>query len=546
MKKIFYLFALLLFVNVLQAQTVSEKLILKIDNQTEADGYSVKYDEATGTYLYMLYDSTKQYKNMILSNMGNSGDYDYIDYFNAIIDKQGNYYTIANKSINDTIYSYSFLKNGKELASYGFMNSELLEKDGIIYFLCSDKGKSFISEYNIPTGTLTKGKTYNEIIPCKMSKAMTEGEPYGKLGFTKSGKLFYIAKSNNKTFLVVGGQEKKRYSDIDAYSLILDESDRFFYVAKDTGSFMYFGGNFVVCDDKEYKRFNSIFNLTLDKNGNPVYIAFESTDDLAPQRVISGNKPVSKEYNGGVYNLGFTPDGRMYYIANEKKKKSEDYDAFIVFDGKEGKRYQSVYNIKVTPENELIYIAQKNEKESALMIGGKEIKINQSNVMSMEILEDGKLAFIGVNYGNYDKHIKDEYYINIGGKESGPFDIIQFLNYENSSCFISDKEGNCFFLVNNFIDENEYSTLLRSIDGWKSGEFNYIQDVYLYKGKPIYTGTRLVDKDKFLYKYGVYYGSDLLTKEFDGINEFKFDEKTGTAAFLVAKANEIYKVEIKF
>lgn len=545
MKKILILINIILLPFFIQSQTVSEKIICRIDNITEADGYSVKYDEKTGTYLYMYYDSTKQYKNMILSNKGNSDDYDYIDYFNAAFDKEGNYYAVANRSISDTSFIYSFLKNGKELISYSFINSELLEKNGVLYFLCSDNGKSFISSYNMNSGILSKGKSYREIIPCKFSTSFYEGEPYGKLDFTKSGKLFFLAKSDSKSFIVVGDEEKKHYADIDAYSILLDENDNFLYVAKDTGSFMYWGGNFVVYGDKEYKRFNSIFNLTLDKQGNPVYIAFESLSDLTPQKVISGNKVISKTYNGGIYNLGFTHNGKMYYVASEKIKNSEEYESFVVFDGKEGKRYHSVSNIKVTSEDELIYAVQKSENISAIVKGDREIRVKQSYLMPIEILENGSLAYIGVNYGNYDKKIKDEYYVNISGKEFGPYDGVQLLAYDRVGYFLSDIEGNYVYLVNNIQDFSEYRSVLYS-NNWKSEEYDYILDVYLYKGKPIYTGSKVIDKDKYLYNYRLYYGSEPISNEYNGIFDFKFDNKTGIASFIVSKGNEIYKAEVKF
>lgn len=542
MKKLLFFLLVVLFSGTVQSQTFSEKLIYKHELSSEADGYSIRYDKNTGTYLYMYYDSTKQYKNSIISNKGNSDDYDYIDNYNAYIDAQGNYYAVSYRAITDTTYRYWFLKNGKELATYDYIGMELLEKNGVLYFICTDKNKSFISTYNIETGKLTKGKSYKEVIPCKYDANYFQEEPYATLGFTNSGEIYYVASTEKESFLVIGDKEQKHYAVLEAYSMVKDDNDNFAYIAKDTGSIMVNGGYFVVYGSKEYNRHFTIFDLHLDKENNPIYITMESMSDTSPTRVVKGNQIISKPYNGGIYNVGFTPDGKLYYIASVKKNNSDEYESFIVLDGKEMKKFQSVFRIKATPDNELLYSVSKGDNKYAVIYKDKEYDIKQSNLLAEELLCDGTLAYVGINYGDYDKKIKDANYIYIGTKEIGPYDGLQMGNYEKGEYLYSDCDGNIGYVVNNNNFE-DYTSIIY-LNDWKSPEFSFVQDVYLYKGKMLYTGANIVDKEKYTYKYKIFYGDKALTPEYDSINDFKFDEKTGTASFIVSKRNEIFLVEI--
>jgi hypothetical protein len=545
MKKVLYLLLLFFIPVILKSQTVTEKTIFNFENISEADPYSFSYDEKTGTYLYMLYDSTKTPNNMVLSNKGNTGLYDYIDYFNAVYDANGNYYTVANSKVNDTTFTYFFIKNGKQELQYDFINSDFVVNNGIVYFLCTDKEKSFISSYEFSTGKYSKGKEYDEIVLCEFEKIQYEGEPMGRIGFTKDNKPYYIAKSNNQAFVVVGDAEQKHYADIESYNFVTDKNGNFAYTAKDTGNFMNPGGSFVVYGNKQFKPFYYIYNLTLDKKGNIYYIGTDESVETSPQRIMCGDKALSKTYSGGVYNLGFTQDNKMYFTASEKKKNSEEYVSFVVFDGKEGKKYQSIFNIREMSDNKLLYSAMVNENKAVIVKDDEEIFIDKRSVISAEILGDGSIAYVSAIFGNYETKVKDKYFVNIDEKEFGPYDGLQAINYTTSDYFLSDKNGNYVYILNNNKNYEDYYSVVYW-KGGKSDEFDYVQDINLYKGKPIFTSSRTVNKETYASKLKVNYGSKTVTKEYDAINNYKFDEKTGTASFVVTKGNEMVKVEIKF
>lgn len=545
MKKILFLLIVFFVPMFLQSQTFSEKLICKFDNLNDIDIYSVRYDEKTGVYVYANYDSTKLLKSSILSNKGNSGDYDYINSYSTIFDAEGNYYLTVEIKISDTTYKNAFLKNGKEIMVFDFISMEPVERDGIIYLICSDKDKSFLVKYDISSGNISKGKVYDELILCHYDKTQIEGEPVGRLGFTNEGEVFYLAKSGNEAFMVIGDTEQKHYADIDAYSIIRDKSGKFAYVAKDTGSFIYSSYGFVVYGDKKYKSFYSVYNLVADVSDDIIYIAGDYSTDGYPQKVMKGDKGISKTYNGGLYNLGTTPEGKIYFIASEKKNNSAEYESFVVLDGKEGKRFQSINSVQVLPGDEMIFTVQKNDDISCVINGSKEICGDKKQFfLYADLLKDGKFAYVSVEYGDYEKKLNDKYFVNIDKEKFGPYDGMMVLNYENQSYVLSDKKGNYAYIVYNIKNNTDYYYVIFTNKG-KSREFYNISDVSLYNGKVLYTVSRITDKENYTYKYQIYYDNKPLTPEYDNISDFKFNGKTGKATFLILKGNEVYKVEIK-
>jgi len=545
MKKIVYLLLFILTAAAVNSQVVTEKSILKVESLDVVDAYTFSYDEKSGTYLYMKYDSTKTPTNMIYSNKGNSGYYEYIDYYSTVYDNDGNYFVTANNRVNDTTYTYYLLRNGKQEMQCEFINNEIALRNGLVYFLCRNNGKYFTGTYDIATGQISKGREYDEIQLCHYDKIPYEGEPIPKFGFTKAGKPFYVAKNNGKAFMVIGEEEQKQFADIETYNFVTDKNGIPAYSAKDTGSFMNTGGAFIVYGNKQFRPFSYVYNLIFDEKGNIYYVGTEESADYMPQTVMRNDKPISKTYSGGVYNLGFTPDNKLYYIASEKKKNSEEYESFVVLDGKEGKKFQSVLNLKVMPNNTLLYTATKNEDVSVIVYGDEEIIVNKRSVLNSEILENGSFAYTSVIFGNYEKKIKDKYFLNIDGKEFGPYEGMQSVNYETGNYLYSDKDGNYAFIINKSNSQDIYSSAV-IWKGGKSNDYDYIQDISLYKGKPIYTAARTAGTDTYISLLRVFYGSKAVTKEYDGISNYKFDEKKGIATFLVTKGNELFKVEIKF
>ncbi len=150
-------------------------------------------------------------------------------------------------------------------------------------------------------------------------------------------------------------------------------------------------------------------------------------------------------------------------------------------------------------------------------------------------------------YGNYEKKQKDKYLVTIGDEEFGPFDGMQTLYNDNNSYISTDKTGGYGFIATKLLDYDAYTT--ESTIYYKDGtskKSDYFDNVYLYKGKPLYTASKLVDKVNYVYTYQLYYGTKAIGSGYQSIASFKFDETTGTASFIAGKGNDMYYVEVKF
>lgn len=546
MKKIF--FVLLLIPVFTYSQSISEKSLLKFGNLTSTgDGNSIKIDDKSGTYLYQDYDSVSQ-KDILFSNKGNSGSYSYIDYYNALFDADGNYYVIADNNLTDTTYSYYILKNGKEIATYNEVNMGWLMNHNKIYFICKDKDKSYLVVYDPATGNFSKGNEYDDVQPCSYPVNSMGDEPQATVGFTRDGEPFYVAKQNNEAFLVIGTKEQKHYADIDAYTVTLDSiSGKFIYAAKSSGQFYNAGNSFTVMGDKEYKKFDYIYSpFYIDPaSGDPVYIAADSLPDSTPQRVMIGDREASKTYSGGLYNLGFTQSGKMYFVASEMKSNNTYY-SYVVFDGKEGKKYQSIGIMKVLPGDKLIYTANKSDKEAVIVNDNKEIETDYSSVLDVSMV-GSKLAYVQGNYGDYSKKIKDEFYVQIGEDEFGPYNTVSTINLGGMDYILSDKSGNYAYIgqrLTNFKDYIYKSSLYSNSD--ESKEYDMIENIALVNGKPLYTASYSTDKTDYIYKYRIYYGNKTIGAEYDAINNYNYDGAGKLATFTGIRNKEVFHVEIKF
>ena len=479
MNKLFYLLSFLFIPVCIFGQTVNEKSLIRFDNLPQVQAYSLYVDEKSGTYLYSDYDTTSK-KTTLYSNKGNSEVYDYINYYGAIFDAEGNYYVTAYNNLTDTTFIYFMLKNGKEISKFDMMSLNWKDNSGKIYFSCKEGDKSYLAAYDMISGNISKGKIYDDVILCSFPKSTgsgDEGDEDGEIGFTSGGDPFYIAKANNEAFLVVGTQEQKHYADMDTYTFTQDPAGNFVYAAKSSGAFYNDAGNaFIVQGTNEYKKFDYIYGPVLfDNSGTAIYIGGDSTATDNPQRVMIGNKEAGKSYSLGVSNLQLTPNGKLLYIATELIKNGDENVSFVVFDGKEGKRYQAIGITRILPNSKILYVATVSDDKQVIVRGNEEIDIDQPTILDVDALQSGELTYISGKYGDYDKKEKDKFYVHIGDDELGPFDGAEQINYDNNEYIISDKSGNYLYLVTKVTDFKTYTSkeILYSKEG-KVGEFDNI------------------------------------------------------------------------
>ena len=163
------------------------------------------------------------------------------------------------------------------------------------------------------------------------------------------------------------------------------------------------------------------------------------------------------------------------------------------------------------------------------------------------MLGNSKMAYIQGNYGDYSKKKKDEFYVEIGDDEYGPYNTVPSLSMSGMDYIVSDKAGNYAYIgqrLTNFKDYIYKSTLYYNND--ESKEFDLIENVALVNGKPLYTASNSTDNTNYTYRYRIYYGTKTIGPEYSSINNYKFDEANKLVTFTGIRNREIFHVEIKF
>jgi hypothetical protein len=548
MKKNIFLFIFLLSLQNIFSQTFTEKKIAEFPDLKNLDIYSFKTEPFTGAYIYGAYDTSLQ-KYIIYTKKGKSEPYNYFNSWQSVFDKEGNSYSISFNNITDTTYTYYLLKNSEPAGTFEYINDGWVERNGVIFFICRENGKNLIATYDMSSGKIERGKPYDEIIPCYMKvTGGMEGEPYGELGFTDDGKLFYLAVSGDAKFLVVGDAEQKHYSDIEMYSFTRDKKGVFTYIARDKGRFYEEAGNtFVVQGDKEFKKYPYIYGpIVFDAGNNPIYIAADTGSIMYPQRIVSGDTE-GKVYTGGIYDIKFTPSGKLAYIGyNVKNIDKGTYDYFIVIDSKEGKKYSNIYNLSFPAGDEPYYVGFKGE-ECYIVRGNKSDEYSYEGVYEYNITPTGKTAFLGVDYGDYEKKIKDKYFVHVGDDRLGPYDVVTVSDYMTGRYIVTDNSDNYAFITQKVKNPVDYIYSYRVITNkGKNDEHEYVDYLNLYNGKPLYIAYDNYDAASGKAEYKIYFDNKPVGVSYDGINEFKFDGNTGIASFYTTKNNGFYLVEMKF
>jgi hypothetical protein len=135
----------------------------------------------------------------------------------------------------------------------------------------------------------------------------------------------------------------------------------------------------------------------------------------------------------------------------------------------------------------------------------------------------------------------------IGDERFGPYDGVINMYWNNGAYIISDKDGNYAYITMKLIDAESYNFENRLYTNTgKTQKADYYDNVFLLKGKVLYTTSKLTDNVNYVYEYRIYYGSKKIGSVYNSINDFKLDEKSGTATFKAVKGKELYYVEIKF
>lgn len=529
------------------AQTPNEKLIATIPPASySTEAYSIKYSPTTGAWVYGSYDTTSRMYTLITSK-GSSKPCSFVMQYNTLFDYDGNSYTIAGDYVNDTSSSYYILKNNEpSSASYTFINDGWGEKNGVIYFSAQKDGRYYFCSYDMKSAQVTESRPYEEIRLVYVPQAYTEGEPMGYVGFTKDGRPYYVAVADNEAFMVIGGVEQKHYSDISYYDVKMDNNDVPVYVARDIGKMYEERGNtFIVHGTNEYRKFDWIYGpILMDNNNVPVYIGQDSIGEYMYRSTIMRGGTETKTYDGSVYSYMFAPNGKLGYIVASNTSGDAGY-SMVVFDGKDGKKYNSVGFLKFTKSSQPVYTITDKNGKSQLIDNGSTVAGKYDYFPDFGYLEDGTLYYIGTNYGNYEQKKPDKNFVVIDGEKQGPYDFTYTSDYTTGTIIVSDKKGNYAYVAGKNTDFDNYYYKYNVItNNWRSDDFDVVTDTKLINGKVTYFAGNMKVKGEYNYDYRLYVNNKPVGGTFSSISEVK-DNGSGTLSFLGSRGDNVYYVEVK-
>ena len=546
MRKLLVLLLVLYFGSALNAQDIKEKKLFEgLKNQSYSI-YDFKYDVKTGTYIYSPYDTVKL-KSTIISNKGNSEYYSGIYSYDVLFDKSGNYYTVGTNNISDEASIYFFIKNGKALKQFNNITFPMSIREDGVYFMANDGTKDFRVKYNIYSGEFEYGNKYDTIYLSAMKPMSGEGEHEAayEVGITKDGKDYYIACKDQKQMLVIGNVEMKAYDEIYNRSTYEDSLGNIYYIAREFAD----GKNsyFLVCGEKEFKKFTFVSPpLEFDKDNNPVYCASDEVAEYPMSSfVVKGNDVISRTFNRGVYEITFTPSGKVAFVGADTIQDGS-YTNSLFVDGKEILTNASIMGVMFNKNDVPVYSSMDKDNNTYLMEGTKVISDKYSYIYDVKFSKSNKIYYLGTIYGDYEKNIPNKSYYVYGTKKYGPYE--EMGNYEGqmTNCVINDK-GDFAFVASKLIKvKGEEYPLIKSFlvcNDWKSKEFSYISNLSTYKNDFYYlagTPDNQGNDNSILYK-----NDDKLTDDYDTISELNIDTVKGIITFLAQKKNKVFYVEIK-
>ena len=548
MKNVFTVF----LVFVLAFPASAQKLITTINTTNQIEPFSFRYNSTSGTWIYADYDTTLK-KSTIITSAGKSKEYDYDMSYNSVFDYAGNVYSYTYNTIAETTYTYYLLRNGQEIATFDYIRDGWAIDNGILYFYAKENNRVFIAAYDTKTGTLSKGKSYEDIYLVNFPQDYYEGEPQGSIGFTKTGEPYYAAIENNEKFLVIGNSEQKHYSDIDWYMMKTDNNGELTYLAKGAGSFYAEKGNtFVVQGLKEYKSFDYVYGpVIFDKDNNPVYTASDSVGEYKYRtRLMTGNTE-GKTYNGNIYEYKLTPSGKIAYVVSESRtvsgKSEEIYENFLVLDGKKGKKFSSISNIKFFG-SDVPYFTASNSKNKYFIVRDDEIISEKyDNIYDFSLNSDGLAAYVGTNYSNYEKTDSYKNYVHIAGKKYGPYEFISMSDYTSGQYVLTDNKGNFAYVTGKLVNKDEYIYKYKVNSNRGEGtEHDAIDQIKMASGKIVYVGGTMFDKTNYRYRYILYIDNKPVAENYESIMNLEVDTKSGKVTCIGSKDKGFYFMEFKF
>lgn len=546
MKKILTVFVLLLLTLSLNAQTVKEKKVYSGLKPNAYTLYDFSYDDKSGTYIYAPFDTVKL-KTKIFSSKGNSAEYDYFQIFDAAYDKSGNYYVIGinNTDVEKGISDNYLLRNGKEIFKSSNLSYPLTKREDGLYFIAKENGYDVRVKYNYYTNQLEYGNKYDTIFLASVNNLTGGGEPTYQIGFTKTGKEYYVASKNGKHHFIIGDTESKPYDEIQYYNTYEDNTGNICFVAKQivNGKNQYF----LVQGDKEYKKFANInYNVVFDNLNVPYYSASENYDEEYTQDgfLVKGDEKISRNFLRGIYDISFTPGGKLVYTGSDTLPDGTS-KTILFIDGAEYTSASSIWGISFYNDDTPFYYSSDASGNSTLYKGKTKISDTYSYINEFSVNKSGLISFVGTTYGDYDKNIPNKSYYVIGDKKFGPIEDYIVGEYEPNFLEVTDNGNYAYTSAETKKGKDGEIQYRYSIVGkdWKSPKYDYINELMSYKNDFYFIGLNYNangQTESSFFKNG-----EEIVDDYEAIYNVKMDKEKGVITFLAQKGKEVYFVEIK-
>jgi len=532
-------------------QTIDQKLITTLPKYNGyTDAYSLKYDHKSGGWVYGAYDTTSRTYSLVTPKGNSAVSFNYVMQYYSLFDSQGNSYTMASNNVTDTTYNYSIVKNNEIIATYDIIQEGWAIKNDILYFAASENEKSYLVSYDTKSGVFSKGKAYDEVRLVYNPLEYSEGEPVGYVGFNSAGEPYYVGREGGQSCLVIGTTEQKRYADISWYDMKTDPAGNFCYIAKSSGSFYGDRGNtFIVQGDKEYRSFDWIYGpIEFTLAGEPLYVGQDSIGEWKYKATLMAGPKEIKTIDGSIYNYVYSPSGKLAYIAStdyQDKKGDFIYSSNLVYDGKESKTYNNIGFIKFSSSGKPVFVATDKKNKNFVVQDGKQISDKFDYISDFAFLPNGKLAYAGTTYGDYEKKIADKSYVFVGDDKYGPFNIISTADWKTGSQIVTNAKGDFAFIAGQNIDYDNYIYKYWVVSSkFETPKFDNVLDLRLVNGKFIYLAGNLVQKDLYIYDYNVYVDNKKIGDTYSAYTDLSVDA-SGVVTFLASKGDNMYWVEVK-
>lgn len=578
----------------INAQTVTETEVYTAEGTEPLDLYSFTSDPRTGTYVYVKYDATDN-KNTIVSNKGAATDkLGYVTPGYIRFDSKGNYYAVATDYIDTSRTDYHLVVNGEKIKTFAYAEpyNMLMNEHDELELLVMEGDMYRLVRYSAG-GPVNESEPYASIKPIiNYASLMAQGEGDGEEApgidqffRDKLGRHGYIVSNGTVSSIMFGTEvTPTKYTDIDQYSFAYDKNGTLSYIAKYGGKFYEIEGReFVVQGDKEYKEFEYVSSpLQFSSSNLPVYVSTDKINDSKyVYSLVVGNDiqkaykdkaktKAADEFSGGIYDIKVDGNNISYTGAVMLVNPPDDYESAmmksaIVSNGIQGKSYYDMGEVKGTANKYLVaYRDGRKSKNYALIL---------KNGSSSEVVSDepynaisdygfdpsGKVYYVGVNYGDYEKKIKDTYAVYRDGQKIGTYDglIYQMTPKGQYSFFKFGKNGKYALIANDVNYEvtsevSYYNTTYLILNGevikpqFNGGKgFGFIDNLYFTNDNRLFYVGGTYDEVSLMSNMYLMVDGKQLDKMYNSILNLQFDESTNTVTFRGNRGNTIYDVTVK-